>query len=220
MTATRERGRRDAPPRNAAATRERILSAALEAFSRKGVDAVSLDDLAHAALVRKATLLYYFGSKAELYGAVAALVAARFAPLGERLRTATPSADVLGEVVGELHDLFASAPDGGLLFFREAIDGRADGANRAVTPFLDEAERWVRRGQRSGAFSRELAPRQAVDAVTGAVTMFFLNPRLFVREGEPITREAVLAHRAGAIAFVRRALVARPEPKKVRGRKR
>ena len=51
-------------------TRERILDAALDLFGARGVDAVSLDDIASVVGVRKQSLLYWFASKAELVNAV------------------------------------------------------------------------------------------------------------------------------------------------------
>ena len=53
-----------------APTRERILAAALDLFGTRGVDAVSLDDIAAVVGVRKQTVLYWFASKEELVDAV------------------------------------------------------------------------------------------------------------------------------------------------------
>ena len=51
-------------------TRQRILDAALDLFGARGVDAVSLDEIARAVGVRKQTVLYWFASKDELVDAV------------------------------------------------------------------------------------------------------------------------------------------------------
>jgi len=50
-------------------TRERILTESLQAFGTRGFDAVSLDDLAEQLGIRKQTILYHFGSKADLFAA-------------------------------------------------------------------------------------------------------------------------------------------------------
>ncbi len=60
-------------------TRERILAAALDRFGTRGVDAVSLDDIASVVGVRKQTLLYWFPSKDELVDAVLEAAAAELA---------------------------------------------------------------------------------------------------------------------------------------------
>jgi TetR/AcrR family transcriptional regulator len=56
-------------------TRQRILDVALDLFGTRGVDAVSLDEIARAVGVRKQTVLYWFESKDELVDAVLEQVA-------------------------------------------------------------------------------------------------------------------------------------------------
>ena len=75
-------------------TRQRILDAALDLFGMRGLEAVSLDEIAREVGVRKQTVLYWFESKDELVAAVvttaveqlasvieAALASAGFDPL-------------------------------------------------------------------------------------------------------------------------------------------
>lgn len=57
-------------------TRDRILTAATDLFGARGVDAVSLDQIASEVGVAKQTLLYWFPSKDELLQAVLAQAAA------------------------------------------------------------------------------------------------------------------------------------------------
>lgn len=57
-------------------TRQRILDAAIDLFGMRGVDAVSLDEIARDVGVRKQTVLYWFPSKDELVDAVLESVAA------------------------------------------------------------------------------------------------------------------------------------------------
>jgi AcrR family transcriptional regulator len=59
-----------------APTRQRILDAALDLFGARGVDAVSLDEIARHVGVRKQTVLYWFPSKDELVAAVLEAAAA------------------------------------------------------------------------------------------------------------------------------------------------
>ena len=62
-------------------TRQRILDAALDLFGARGVDAVSLDEIAREVGVRKQTVLYWFPSKDELVDAVLETVAAELVVL-------------------------------------------------------------------------------------------------------------------------------------------
>ena len=57
-------------------TRQRILESALDLFGTRGVDGVSLDEIAREVGVRKQTVLYWFPSKDELVDAVLETVAA------------------------------------------------------------------------------------------------------------------------------------------------
>ncbi len=56
-------------------TRERILTTSLDLFGTRGVDAVSLDEIARAVGIRKQTVLYWFESKDVLVDEVLALAA-------------------------------------------------------------------------------------------------------------------------------------------------
>jgi TetR/AcrR family transcriptional regulator len=62
--------------RNAAATRARILQAAMQEFAAKGLDATRIEDIADLAGANRRMTYYYFGSKEGLY--LAALEAAYF----------------------------------------------------------------------------------------------------------------------------------------------
>ncbi|MFF7216333.1 TetR family transcriptional regulator [Streptomyces sp. NPDC008238] len=68
--------RREPPPaaprrsRNAAATREAILSSAVEAFTRLGYDAAGVRDIAKDAGVTAMMVNRYFGSKEQLFAEV------------------------------------------------------------------------------------------------------------------------------------------------------
>ena len=57
-------------PRKSDRKRQVILAAALELFSRGGVDGASLDRVAERADVSKTNLIYYYPSKDALYRAV------------------------------------------------------------------------------------------------------------------------------------------------------
>ncbi len=182
--------------RDKAATKARLLEVAERGFAARGFEGVALDDIASEAGVRKATLLYHFESKDVLYAAVAEAVARRFMPLA--LVFSRPlSADALDDAVRVLHDVTAEHRHAAVLLMREALDERGEVANDLVGPFVANAEAWIRHGQTAGVLDDELPARSVVTLIVGAVTLPFLNPRLF-----PPDREA-------AVTFVRRALESR-----------
>ena len=55
------------PTRDPEATKERILAAAAEEFSAKGISGARVDAIADRARVNKRMLYYYFGSKEGLF---------------------------------------------------------------------------------------------------------------------------------------------------------
>ena len=63
-------------PRNAAATREAILQAALAAFSRHGYDGIGVREIAQTAGVTGVLVNRYFGSKEELFAAAVEIMCA------------------------------------------------------------------------------------------------------------------------------------------------
>jgi AcrR family transcriptional regulator len=78
-------------------TRQRILDAALDLFGNRGVDAVSLDEIARVVGVRKQTVLYWFASKDDLVEAVLSEAVAELLIVVEAALRAAP-ADPLARI--------------------------------------------------------------------------------------------------------------------------
>ena len=106
-------------------TREKILLAALRLFSRRGYDAVSVEQIAQAVGIKAPSLYKHFPSKQAIFDAILAETAQRYAAFtdGISVHTGTPqedsktfarlTADVLVEkmralVAYSLHDEFVS----------------------------------------------------------------------------------------------------------------
>jgi AcrR family transcriptional regulator len=62
----------EAEPRRGARTRKRILDEAERIFSELDYSAARLEDVAQAVGIRRASIVYYFPGKQELYDAVEA----------------------------------------------------------------------------------------------------------------------------------------------------
>ena len=89
-------------------TRDRILDASLDAFGARGVDAVSLDEIARTVGVRKQTVLYWFASKDELVEAVLATVASELVVVIEAAVRAAPD-DPLDRIDAVVKAVFRAA---------------------------------------------------------------------------------------------------------------
>ncbi len=75
-----------------APTRDRIIDASLDLFGGRGVDAVSLDEIARAVGVRKQTVLYWFESKDVLVDGVLDAVATELYAVIDAAVRAAPAA--------------------------------------------------------------------------------------------------------------------------------
>jgi AcrR family transcriptional regulator len=79
--------------RKKSAARARILSAAIELFSRRGLEAVTVEEIAAAADVGKGTIYNYFATKEDIVVAFMADLEARMAPTIASFRPAEQPVD-------------------------------------------------------------------------------------------------------------------------------
>ena len=104
--------------RDAGRTRAAILDAAEQVFAARGFDAASLNDIAAAAQVSRATPSYFFGSKEGVYVAVLERV------FSERQQAARSAFDPLeawvrGDMSVSLRGVLERAADGYLAFLQQ-----------------------------------------------------------------------------------------------------
>lgn len=128
MATTRTRRR---PARHGAATRDRIVAAAVRAFARRGYEAASTREIARAAGVEQGLLTYHFPSKDELWRAAAERIFAVLRQaIGERVAAleGVDPAERGREAVREYVRTMAANPE----FFRFIVDqgNRADARTR------------------------------------------------------------------------------------------
>jgi AcrR family transcriptional regulator len=132
--------------RNSERTKERILNAAERLFSQRGIDGVSVRDIAAAAGVQLALISYYFGNKQGLYRAVFRrridpISAERLSRLGEILSRRRPQ-PTIEEVLDALARPWVELREkrGGLhytrLIAREVADPN-EGSRGVVKEMLD-----------------------------------------------------------------------------------
>ncbi len=92
-------------PRDADATKARLLAAATAEFAEHGIAGARVDRIAETARANKAQIYHYFGSKDELFDAV----------FGGYAEAATDSgyfdANDLPGTAGRIYDQFADAPE-------------------------------------------------------------------------------------------------------------
>ncbi len=126
-----------------APTRDRIIDASVDLFGARGVDAVSLDEIARDVGVRKQTVLYWFDSKDVLVDAVLDAVSAELFVVIDAAVRAAPD-DPLERIDAIVRAVFRPAVRRPALLglFREVsrLDvGQADRLRRRIQPLVDRA---------------------------------------------------------------------------------
>lgn len=89
-------------------TRQRILETSLDLFGSRGVDAVSLDEIARTVGVRKQTVLYWFESKDDLVDEVLAVASSHLVVVIDAALRAAPD-DPLDRVDALVRAVFRPA---------------------------------------------------------------------------------------------------------------
>jgi TetR/AcrR family transcriptional regulator len=158
-------------------TRQRILDTALDLFGTRGVDAVSLDEIARTVGVRTQTVLYWFASKDDLIDAVLSAGAAElFLEIDAAVRVA--SDDPLERVDAVVAAVFRPAVRRPALLglVRQMNRLSADHAERLrehVQPLVDRAIGYLAAEMDNGRIRRadpQLLAALAYATVTGIAT--------------------------------------------------
>lgn len=190
-----------------ATTKDRLLKAAFEEFSKRGFAGARVDEIASRAGANKALIYQYYGDKEALFKHVLEL------KMNEMGRIATDDPDRFPEVIGEFFDFHAANPWVTRLMLWEALDFGGK-------PVPNEAERKKRLAehvgqieefQRQGVVDPSLDARQTLVTLIGMVQIWFSLPQLarMVAGGNPYTTEALNRRREHLVDAARRMLEVR-----------
>lgn len=190
-------------------TRVRVLSAATDLFGRRGVEAVSLDEIAREVGVRKQTVLYWFPSKDELVDAVLAAAAGELAIVIDAAVRAAPD-EPLARIDAVVNAVFRPAVRRpallGLLRELGRLDAaRAEHLRASVQPLVDRAVAYLESEMDAGRLRRSdarLTAALAYATVTGIAT----EPEALRTVGWSADAVGLRRLRAELRAFLRAAL--------------
>lgn len=188
----------------AASARERILGAAYELFSRRGIRAVGTDEVIQRAGVAKATLYRHFATKNDLVLAVLqrreqlwtyGLIEAQ-----SRLRGNTPEEQLLA-IFDVLHDWFQNR-DGyeGCSFINVLLELGADHpAGRASVAHIDHVRDIVRQRALAAGLSdvEEFASSWHI-LMKGAIILAAVGDRDSAQRAKKMARVLIEQHRPAA----------------------
>jgi TetR/AcrR family transcriptional regulator len=199
-------------------TRAAILEAAEQLFAEKGFAATRLEDVAESVGIRRASIVYYFRDKRELYEAVLARV---FGDFRGRIEAALATPGTLlrriETAVGAWVDYVAGRPALARILLREVADGAGEQSPALlgqIEPFVELVERF-RKAVRDDPLARSspIDPVHLASAIVGT-TVFFVAamPTLVPRPGfDPLNAETLEAHRREVLRITRRLLGAAAE---------
>ena len=187
-------------------TKEKIVVIAAKIFGEQGFHGTSLDQIANAAGIRRASLLHHFISKKALYNAV-------LQDVTEDLKEfITDAGDSGGDFMAALDDLgsrivayLGRRPGVARLLVRELVDDgpyfKGHGSD-TVQQILAVTTSFLKAGMDSGEF-RVQDPGQLALSIVGVHLYFFatvpstarfLGKGTYSSEGVKKRREAVLSH--------------------------
>jgi AcrR family transcriptional regulator len=160
-------------------TRQRILDAALDLFGTRGVDGVSLDEIAREVGVRKQTVLYWFPSKDELVDAVLETVASELVVVIDAA-VRSSSEDPLDRVDAVVRAVFRPAVRRPALLglVREMSrlpEAQADRLRARLQPLIDQCVEYISLEMDKGRLRRG-DPRLIVSLAYATVTGLATEP--------------------------------------------
>ena len=192
-----------------ARAREKILGSAEKLYAASGFHGTSMRDVADAAALPLASVVYHFAKKEQLYAAVLSaigehLVREMTRALDDDLRSWSERLDA---VVHALVAWTEGYPGRVKLLLRELLDNPSRVARASklpLAPVLLRLAAFVEDGIRAGAFRRVL-PETAVLHLVGAVS-YFVAARPTVRRIVGVTRDRRMtsSYEREAIALARR----------------
>jgi len=190
-------------------TRQRILSAALDLFGRRGVDAVSLDEIAGAVGVRKQTVLYWFASKDELVDAVLEEAASELVVVIDAAVRAAPD-DPLDRIDAVVRAVFRPAVRRPALLglvgeLSRLPPDQAERLRAHVDPLIERAVAYLGAEMDAGRLRRG-DPRLVAALAYGTVTGIATEPEALRGVGWTPTTGGLRALRGELRAFLRAAL--------------
>jgi AcrR family transcriptional regulator len=190
-------------------TRERIVDVALDLFGTRGVDAVSLDEIARAVGVRKQTVLYWFASKDDLVDEVLGAAAAELVVVIDAALRAAPD-EPLARIDAVVCAAFRPAVRRPALLglIRETSRLEAESTERLrerLTSLVDRAVRYLSEEMDSGRLRRG-DPRLIAALGYATVTGIATEPEVLRAVGWRADAAGLRALRNELRAFLRAAL--------------
>ena len=199
----------------AARTRTAILEAAETLFAERGFASTRLEDVAEQVGIRRASIVYYFKDKRDLYDAVLGSVfSGRLEDVGAALSSTEPLTRRIENAVSAWIDYVGRRPAIARIILREAANAEPE-RRSALLEHIGPFHELVRREVLERGDDLPAAPVDPIHLAStlGGATVFFvaampaLVPEL---ELDPLSPEELATHKEQILRIVRRLLGLRP----------
>jgi len=200
--------------RDAAATREALVQAAVDEFSRSGFAGARVDEIARVAGVNKQLVYHYFENKQGLYLVALESVYAQIREKEQALSLgALEPVEAMTQLIGFSFDYLAEHPEFiALLADENRNQGQhilaSERLKRMHSPFIDMLQSTLERGVAQGVFRRDVDAIHLYISIAGISYFFFSNNHtLSAIFGKSLgTRGALVQRRRHVIEFALNAL--------------
>jgi AcrR family transcriptional regulator len=184
-------------PRDAAATKARILQAAIAEFADFGLAGARIDRIAEVAQANKRSIYVYFTNKEDLFGA------ALHASLEEVTQAVPVTLEDLPGYAGRLFDYLQTKPEALRLGLWRRLERPASGPDEAAF-YAEKVQEMTHGDPGLGATGR--SPIDLIVLITGLAHSWLLAPDdLRGADGrDPSSPERIAAHRAALVEAARR----------------
>ena len=167
--------------RNPDASRERILSAATEAFAAQGLDGARVDEIAVRAGINKRMLYHYFGNKDDLFAAVLDQLYETICAESAALDITTGSARAgLAKLVDFVVDFYLENPHAITLLNAENLHKArhlktSERIRSIQVPFEEMLETLLARGVAEGTFRKGVNGARLYISIVGLIYYYLSN---------------------------------------------
>ena len=183
--------------RDSAATRNRILEAAVGEFAAYGLAGARVARVAEASGANQRSIYVYFGSKEGLFNAALRRV------ISDLVEAVPLTEDDLPEYAGRMFDYLISHPEALRMGMWRHLERPAAGPDVADV-YARKVEAMA--GGGSGLTASGLPPTDLLVLVQGLTSSWLLSPQdlLAAADGDPYSPERLAAHRAAIVEAARR----------------
>ncbi|MBO9534731.1 MAG: TetR family transcriptional regulator [Solirubrobacteraceae bacterium] len=181
--------------RDSAATRARILAAAIDEFGAYGLAGARIDRIAEAAQANKRSIYVYFGNKEALF-------AAAMTHIVDDISTSVPiDTDDLPDYVGRIFDYYLANPSVVRMAMWLPLERPPQGPDET-----DAYAKKVAALSASGSPANDLDASDVVMFINALAQAWFMSPdSLRAADGlDPNSDERIARHRAALVETVRR----------------